>query len=177
MRRVLPAIALLLLVALSTATVAWGAEKSQAQIRADVLEQFKQSTSWERESMISRLRERGIEPTWLIDYREAEKARRRNAQIAAVVAVLGLIGGGIYAAIRLGKAGWKRREQAVEWAEKQRDRMPDLGDGSRRAKRDLLRYQELETLARLHKDGVIDDDEFEKRKRVALGEEDSHGEG
>ena len=47
----------------------------------------------------------------------------------------------------------------------------EMGDGTKRAKRDILRYQELEALAKLHNDGVIDDDEFEKRKRVALGEQ------
>jgi hypothetical protein len=62
---------------------------------------------------------------------------------------------------------WKRRKQITTWTVAQKEAIGE----TKRAKRDLLRYQELEALAKLHNDGVIDDDEFEKRKRVALGEQ------
>ena len=36
---------------------------------------------------------------------------------------------------------------------------------------EFIQRENWEALAKLHNDGVIDDDEFEKRKRVALGEQ------
>jgi hypothetical protein len=36
---------------------------------------------------------------------------------------------------------------------------------------EFIQRENWEALAKLHDDGVIDDDEFEKRKRVALGEQ------
>ena len=83
----------------------------------------------------------------------------------AVMAVLfvGFWVGVFYVGYRVLKAIRKRRKQITTWTVE--------GDGTKRAKRDILRYQELEALAKLHNDGVIDDDEFEKRKRVALGEQ------
>jgi len=105
-------------------------------------------------------------------------------------AVLGVIFVGFwvgvcYVGYRVLKAIWKRRQQITTWTVAQKEAIGDsidevgeaIGDSidevgeTKRAKRDILRYQELEALAKLHKDGVIDDDEFEKRKRVALGEQ------
>ena len=66
------------------------------------------------------------------------------------------------------------RKQITTWTVAQKEaigeRIDEIGD-SKRAKRDIMLYQELEALAKLHNDGVIDDDEFEKRKHVALGEQ------
>jgi hypothetical protein len=92
-----------------------------------------------------------------------------------IVLFVGFWAGVFYAGYRVVKAIWKRRKGITKWTVAQKravgERIDEMGDGTKRANRDILRYQELEALAKLHNDGVIDDDEFEKRKRVALGEQ------
>jgi hypothetical protein len=102
-------------------------------------------------------------------------SNNNKKELLLVVLFVGFWAGVIYAGYRVLKAIWKRRKGIATWTVAQKEviggRIDEMGDGTKRAKRDILRYQELEALAKLHNDGVIDDDEFEKRKRVALGEQ------